>query len=106
MSAPDPANMVRGETAWTVAGQAHVLRPTFAALVAAEAEIGPLFAFVERAAEGRATLSEIAALFWHCLRRDDGAVSREAVGESLLDRGLVAATPVLRMLLMQIMQGA
>jgi Phage tail tube protein, GTA-gp10 len=45
----------------------HVLRPTFAALVAAEEELGPLFALVERAASGTLKLSEMVALFWHCL---------------------------------------
>ncbi len=46
-----------------------VLRPSFAALVAAEQELGPLFALVERAAEGRLALGEMVALFWHCLAR-------------------------------------
>ncbi len=45
-----------------------MLRPSFAALVAAEEELGPLFALVERAAEGELALSEIAALFDHLSR--------------------------------------
>lgn len=36
-----------------VAGVEVVLRPTFAALAAAEGELGSLFALVERAAEAR-----------------------------------------------------
>ncbi len=47
------ANPVRGEAAIRVAGEMLVLRPSFAALVAAEQELGPLFALVERAAAGR-----------------------------------------------------
>ena len=47
------ANPARGEAALTVGGEAILLRPSFAALVAAEEELGPLFALVERAAEGR-----------------------------------------------------
>jgi hypothetical protein len=96
---------VRGEAAWSIAGRTHVLRPSFAALVAAEGEIGPLFAFVERAADGGATLAEIAALFWHCIADRPDDLTREAVGASLIDAGLVAASPVLRALLMQVMQG-
>jgi hypothetical protein len=44
------ANAVRGEASLRVGGEALVLRPSFAALVAAEAEIGSLFGLVERAA--------------------------------------------------------
>lgn len=44
------ANPERGEAALRVGGATVVLRPSFAALVAAEGELGPLFALVERAA--------------------------------------------------------
>jgi len=91
---------VRGEA--EVAG--HVLRPSFAALVAAEGELGPLFALVERAAEGRLALSEMVALFWHCLR-EPGATTREAFGEAVAAGGLARATPALKLLLQQILQG-
>ena len=60
------ANPVRGEASVEVGGVAVTLRPTFAALVAAEAELGPLFSLVERAAGGGLTLAELAALMWHC----------------------------------------
>ena len=85
------ANPTRGEAAVRVAGEMLVLRPSFAALVAAEAEIGPLFAMVERAAEGRLALGEMVALFWHC-RRDWPA-------------GLTAALPALKVLIGQIVAG-
>ena len=48
-----PANSARGEAALLVRGERVVLRPSFEALVAAEEELGPLFALVERAADGR-----------------------------------------------------
>jgi hypothetical protein len=54
------ANPARGEAALRVNGEALVLRPTFAALVAAEGELGPLFALVERAADGQLGLTELA----------------------------------------------
>jgi len=87
-----------------IAGEARVLRPSFAALVAAEEELGPLFALVERASEGRLRLSEIAALFWHCLDERD-ALTREEVGEAVMQAGLAAAMAPLRILLGQILQG-
>lgn len=99
-----PANAERGEAAFTIAGKAHNLRPSFAALVAAEEELGPLFALVERASEGQLRLGEIAALFWHCLADRQG-ISRDAVGEAVMEAGLAAAMAPLRILLAQILQG-
>ncbi len=46
------ANPARGEAAILVGGETVVLRPSFEALVAAEGELGALFALVERAASG------------------------------------------------------
>ncbi len=94
------ANPSRGEA--EIAG--HVLRPTFSALVAAEEELGPLFALVERAADGQLKLSELVALFWHCLDCRDG-ILRSDFGDSIAERGLAAATPALRVLLGQILGG-
>ena len=100
-----PANPVRGEGQLRVAGETLVLRPSFAALVAAEGEVGSLFALVERAAAGRLLLGELVALLWHCLREPPEGLTREAFGEGIATAGLVAATPVLRVLLGQILGG-
>jgi len=99
------ANALRGEAELRAGDQVHVLRPSFAALVAAEAELGPLFALVERAADGRLGLGELACLFWHCVHDRPETLTREAVGEAVVAQGLAAATPALRVLLGQILQG-
>lgn len=99
------ANPVRGEAALRVDGEMLVLRPSFAALVAAEGEIGPLFALVERAASGGLGFAEMVALFWHCLREAPEGLTRERFGEGVAAGGLAAATPVLRVLLGQILAG-
>ncbi len=98
------ANPARGEAAFMISGRSYTLRPTFTALVAAEEELGPLFALVERASEGQLRLSEIAALFWHCLAERD-SVAREHVGEAVMQAGLAAAMAPLRVLLAQVLQG-
>lgn len=100
----DPANPYRGETTLVLAGTAHVLRPTFAALVAAEEELGALFALVERASAGQLRLAEMVALFWHCLRGRDG-LTREAFAEAVAHEGLAACTVPLRALIVQILKG-
>ena len=98
------ANLARGEASLVVNGQLLVLRPSFAALVAAEEDLGPLFALVERAGNGRLALGEIASLFWHCCQPRE-AVTREQVGEAVLAMGLAASARPLRLLLGQILQG-
>jgi len=98
--APNPA---RGEAVFVIGGVAYVVRPSFAALVAAEGEVGPLLALVDRAAEGKLTLAEMAALLWHCL--SDRTVSREALGEALVAQGVAAALPALRAILRQVLTG-
>ena len=99
------ANAQRGEASLRVAGEALVLRPSFAALVAAEAELGPLFALVERAAEGRLALGEIVGLFWHCLRDRPAALTRDMLGEAVAAQGLTAAMAPRKVLIGQILAG-
>ena len=99
-----PANALRGEAAIIVQGQQRLLRPSFSALVAAEEELGPLFARVERAGAGQLRLAELAALFWHCLA-EPGELNRAQLGEAVAALGLARASQPLRVLLAQILQG-
>lgn len=96
------ANPMRGEASLLVDGEAVRLRPSFEALVAAEEELGPLFALVERAADGGLKLAELTGLFFHCA---GGAAARERIGAAVVEGGLAGVTPVLRVLLRQILQG-
>ena len=88
-----------------VGGENLVLRPSFAALVATEQEIGPLFALVERAAAGALGLGEMVALFWHCLAAPPEGMTRERFGDGVVAGGIAAATPALKALLGQILAG-
>lgn len=103
--ADEGANPARGEAAITILSRKRRLRPTFAALVAAEEELGPLFALVERAGAGRLKLAEMTALFWHCLA-DRADLTRDDVGEAIATQGLAASAPALRAVLKQVLQGA
>ena len=99
------ANPARGEASLTVSGARLLLRPSFAALVAAEEELGPLFALVERAAKGSLALGELVGLFWHCVAERPAALTRAQLGEAVVEAGLAAVTPVLRVLIGQILKG-
>jgi len=100
------ANPYRGEASLNVGGESVVIRPSFGALVAAEEELGPLFALVERASEGRLALGEMVALFDHLSREGRPAgITRERIGEAVVELGLAGVTPQLRAVLGQILQG-
>lgn len=99
------ANPVRGEASLTIGGRAILLRPSFGALVAAEAALGPLFALVERAAAGELRIGEVAELIWHCIADRAEGLTIEQVGEALAELGLAKAAPILKALLTQILQG-
>ncbi|XUU61658.1 gene transfer agent family protein [Erythrobacter sp. HA6-11] len=101
----NPANAARGETAIIVAGETHVLRPSFNALVLAEQELGSLFAMVERASEGALTVAEITGLLWHCMA-PEARPERDALGEAVLSMGLVEAAKPVREIFAQVLKGS
>jgi hypothetical protein len=45
------------------------------------------------------------ALFWHCRHDAPDALTRERMGEAVAAAGLAAATPVLKLLLRQVLAG-
>ena len=100
-----PANSLRGEASLSIEGKVWLLRPTFEALVAAEEELGSLFAMVERAAEGSLKLAEVSAMLWHCLPVENRP-ARTAVNQAILEMGLVGAMVPLRMVFSQVLKGA
>lgn len=93
------ANPVRGEVALRLGGAERVLRPTFAALVAAEDELGSLLQIVERAAAGDVRLKEMAGLFWHCLADRGPDAARGAFEDALFADGIAGLLPAYRQLL-------
>jgi hypothetical protein len=99
------ANPYRGEASIAVGGETLLLRPSFGALIAAEEELGSLFGIVERAAEGALRLHQIVALFDHLSRGRPEAITRERIGEAVVEKGLAGVTPTLKLLLTQILQG-
>ena len=95
------ANAARGEAGYL----GLTLRPSFTALVNAEWEIGPLFLLVERAASGTLSLTDMVALFWHCIDARPADLTREDFADRVAAGGLANATPALKVLLGQILKG-
>ena len=99
-----PSNALRGEAQFQLGGRQFLLRPSFENLVAAEDEIGSLFALVERASSGELTLAEMSALLWHCIDAQPRP-SREEVGQAVIEKGLLDTTKPVRSILSQVLQG-
>lgn len=99
------ANPYRGEASLLVAGERLLLRPTFGALISAEEELGSLFAIVEQAAEGALKFQQIVALFDHLSIGRPATITRERIGEAVVEQGLAGITPTLKLVLKQILQG-
>ncbi|MGL6043741.1 MAG: gene transfer agent family protein [Sandaracinobacteroides sp.] len=93
------ANSLRGEVILRLGSGDRLLRPTFAALVAAETEIGSLFRLLERVAAEDVRLTEMAALFWHCLADKGERVQFE---EELVAAGPATLLPTYRALLVAV----
>lgn len=100
------ANPARGEVRLVLGDAAFVLRPSYAALVAAEQDLGSLFALIERSSSGHLNISELVSLFWHCLASDADRPERDAFGQMLLQAGLAQVTPAYRDLVRVILAGA
>jgi hypothetical protein len=100
-----PANPLRGEVDLDLPGLALRLRPTFAALVAIELEIGGLMPAIERAAAGDVRLFDVAALFWHCADNDERRPDRAVLEALLLQAGLGRVATPYRLLLTRIFAG-
>lgn len=103
--APAGVNPLRGEVALELPCGVIRLRPSFQALVAAEAEMGSLARAIERAADGDVRLADLSALFWHCggSALGDGREGFEAMLEAA---GLGALLPAYRSLLSRVFAGS
>lgn len=99
------ANPMRGEVELALGERTLVMRPTFQALVAAEAEVGSLSRLVERAATGDVRLQDVATLFWHCAAGDVRDAERATFEGALVRAGIGRLLPAYRLLLTQIYGG-
>lgn len=97
------ANPLRGEAALTLGADMATIRPSFARLVAAEAELGSLLTLVERAGVGDLRVTEMIALLWHCLDHDGW--TRDGFCDAALTAGVVHLAPAVQALFRQILGG-
>jgi hypothetical protein len=81
-------------------------RPSYAALIAAEADIGSLFALVEHASAGMLKLTDMIALLWHCRVDAPATLGVDAFGAVCVEAGLSRITPVFRQVIEQALGGS
>lgn len=99
------ANPLRGEVSLPLRDGARLLRPSFEALVAAEAELGSLFQLLDRVVGGQVQLAEMSGLFWHCLGDRAAGEGRGDFEAALLREGLGGLLPAYRALLAAVFKG-
>jgi len=97
------ANIQRGEASLTLGATVYRLRPSFEALVAAEAEVGSLIALVERAGAGTLQLKDIVVLLHSCALAGGHDVTRDAFAEAVLSEGVAATILPLKTILNSLM---
>ncbi len=86
--------------------QSFRFRPSYAALIAAEADIGSLFALVENASAGKLKLSDMIGLLWHCRIDAPATLTVDAFGTICVEAGLSQITPVFRQVIEQALGGS
>lgn len=86
--------------------QSFGFRPSYAALVAAEADIGSLFALVEHASSGSLKLTDMIALLWHCRVDAPATLTADMFGTMCVEAGLSRITPVFRQVIEQALGGS
>lgn len=100
---PDSANPHRGEAALALGASTYRLRPSFAALVAVEEELGSLIALVERAGSGALGIKDIVVLLHACAVAGGHDISRDDFAAALLKEGVTACIGPLRDILAAVM---
>lgn len=100
------ANPLRGEVSLELSSSTLVLRPTFTALVAAEAEVGSLLGLLDRAGSGDVRLGDLGPLFWHSLKREGPEMDRAAFEAELMQTGLSRLLQPYRQLLAAVCGGS
>lgn len=98
-------NPHRGDLSFAVDGRTYVLRPTFAAVVAAEQEIGSLLALAAQAQNGL-SFEKAVALLHHChLAADPAGPDREAFGAILMEHGFMPSLALFKQLMTDLLGG-
>jgi hypothetical protein len=98
-------NTLRGEVALELGSGVIRLRPTFGALVRAEAEAGSLCRLLDRAADGDVRLADVSALLWACAEDGWAGGDRHTFEAALLEAGMGRLLPSYRTLLGQLFSG-
>ena len=83
------ANAMAGEVHLTLGPASYTLRPSFACILAAEAELGGMLELAMKASDGAVGTREIVTLLWHCLEPAGGPKpSLQAFGDEILAAGI------------------
>lgn len=102
----DRANPLKGEVEIELGRERHLMRPTFAAIMEIEGELGGVVPLARRAAAGDFGLRELAVIICAGLNGYGARrFTREEVGEMILAAGIANAAAAVRDFLTNVLKG-
>jgi hypothetical protein len=101
----DRANSLKGEVEITFGAQRYVMRPSFAAIMAIEAELGGVVPLARRAAKGDFGLKDLTVIIREGLLAHGTRLEQSAVGAMILTEGLANVAGPVRDFLTAVLSG-
>ncbi len=99
------ANSLKGEVEITLSGERYVMRPSFAAIMAIEAELGGVVPLARRAAKGDFGLKDLTVIVREGLGAYGTRLERNEVGAMILAEGLANVAGPVRDFLTTVLSG-
>jgi len=101
----DRANSLKGEVEIRLGGERFVMRPSFAAIMAIEAELGGVVPLARRAAKGDFGLKDLTVIVQEGLVARGTRLDRNEVGAMILTEGLANVAGPVRDFLTAVLSG-
>ncbi|WP_197027136.1 GTA-gp10 family protein [Methylopila sp. 73B] len=84
----------RNEVSIELAGETRTMRASFAAIRNIERDLGNILPLIDKIGQGNVGVDQCATIIFYGLKGfDDHRLTKDAVGEAVMDRGLSAVMP-------------
>lgn len=101
----DSPNPLKGEVEIVLGAERRIMRPTFAAIMEIEGELGGVVPLARRAAKGEFGLRDLAVVIHAGLNGAGGEETLEDVGQHVLEIGVANVTAPVRDFLTNVLNG-
>lgn len=97
-------NEVRGEWKLTMGGREFILIPRFQQIARIEAGLGR--SILQAVASGGFGIADLAMIIDNLAKKQKPPISREEIGDMILEEGMEAVVPVIEMLVTRVTRGS